>query len=85
MVNLKTILKIVAVILGIVLALAVIGMVITALQYIFWLSVLCLAAVVAIKLFKNSDAPQLESKTAPQTLKEAERSIEEYKRKYLSR
>lgn len=80
--NVKTILIIIAVVLGTVLALAAIGMIITALQYLFWLGVLCLAAVVAVKLFKKSDSPQLESKNHIKELKNAERSLEEYKRKY---
>lgn len=83
--NFKTLLKIIAVILGIVLAFAVIGMVMTALQYLFWISVLCLAAVVAVKLLKKSDAPQLESKDPVQALKDAEHSLEEYKRKYTAK
>jgi len=78
----KTILIIIAVVLGTVLALAAIGMIVTALQYLFWLGVLCLAAVAAIKLFKKSDSPQLESKSHIKELKNAERSLEEYKRKY---
>jgi membrane protein implicated in regulation of membrane protease activity len=81
--NLKTILTLIAVILGLILGFAVIGMVITALQYLFWLGVLCLAAVVTVKLLKKSNSAQLESKDNLKALKEAERSVEEYKRKYL--
>lgn len=83
--NLKSILKIIAIILGIVLALAVVGLVLTALQYIFWLGLLGLAVVVAVKLFGKSDVRQLESKGPLRTLKETERSLEEYKRKYLAK
>lgn len=83
--KLKTILTIIAVVLGIVLGLAVIGMVVTALQYLFWLGVLCLAAVVTVKLLKKSDSSQLESKGHVKALKDAEQNLEEYKRRYLTK
>ncbi len=83
--NVKTTLTIIAVILGIVLALAAIGMVVTALQYLFWLGVICLVAVGAVKLFGKSDVPRLESKGHTKELKNAERTLEEYKRKYLAK
>lgn len=87
--NVKTVLTVVAVILGILLAMSVVGMVITAVQYLFWLGVICLAVFVALKLFKKSEPPQLESKDPLNVLKNAEqnaaRSIEEYKRKYLAK
>lgn len=82
--NLKIILTAIAVILGAVIALSAIGMIMTLLQYLFWLGVLCLAAAVAIKLLKKSDSPRLESRPHVKELDNAERALEDYKRKYLS-
>jgi len=83
--NIKNILTIIAFILGAIVALSLVGMVITAIQYLFWLGVICIAAVVAIKLFKKTDAPQLESKSYVKELKSAERALEEYKRQTSSK
>lgn len=75
----------VAIILGTVIALAAIGMIMTAMQYLFWLGVICLVAVVAIKLSKKSAAPQLESRSDVRELENAGRTLAEYKRKYLAK
>jgi hypothetical protein len=82
---LKIILIAIAAVLGTFLALAAIGMIITALQYLFWLVVLCLAAVVAVKLLKQPGAKRLEGKEPINALKNAERTLEEYKRRYLEK
>ena len=81
--NLKIILIAIAAVLGTFLALAAIGMIITALQYLFWLSVLCLVVVGAVKLLKRPGAKRLEGKEPINALKNAERTLEEYKRRYL--
>jgi len=78
--NVKNILIIIAFILGAIAVLSLVGMVITAIQYLFWLGMICIAAVVAVKLFKRTDAPQLERKAYTQELKSAERALQEYKR-----
>jgi membrane protein implicated in regulation of membrane protease activity len=83
--NIKNILTVVALILGAIVALSLVGMVITALQYLFWLGVICIAAVVAVKLLKKTDAPQLESKSYMKELKSAERTLQEYKRQNPSK
>ena len=83
--NLKIILIAIAAVLGTFLALAAIGMIITALQYLFWLSVLCLVVVCAVKLLKRPGAKRLEGKEPINTLKNAERTLEEYKRRYLAK
>lgn len=82
--NLKTILVAVAVILCALVAFSLVGMIINALYYVFWLGVLALGAVAAYKLFaKSNDAPRLESKTPAGELEAAERALEKYKEKYL--
>jgi membrane protein implicated in regulation of membrane protease activity len=83
--NIKNILTIVAFILGAVVALSLVGMVITALQYLFWLGLIGIAAVVAVKLFRKTDDPQLESKSHTKELKSAERALAEYKRQTSSK
>jgi hypothetical protein len=83
--NLKIILIAIAAVLGAFLALAAIGMIITALQYLFWLSVLCLVVAGAVKLLKQPDAKRLEGKEPINTLKNVDRTLEEYKRRYLAK
>lgn len=83
--NIKNILTIIAFILGAIAVLSLVGMVITALQYLFWLGMICIAAVVAVKLFKRTDATPLESKIHTQELKSAERALQEYKRQTSSK
>jgi len=83
--NLKIILIAIAAVLGTFLALAAIGLIITALQYLFWLTVLCLVVVGAVKLLKQPGAKRLEGKEPINALKNAERTLEEYKRRYLAK
>ena len=83
--NIKKILTIIAFILGAIAVLSLVGMVITAIQYLFWLGVICIAAVVAVKLLKKTNEPQLESKSQLKELKSAERALQEYKRQTSSR
>jgi hypothetical protein len=83
--NLKIILIAIAAVLGAFLALAAIGMIITAVQYLFWLGVLCLVAVGAVKLLKKPGVKRLEGNKPINTLKNAERTLEEYKRRYLAK
>jgi hypothetical protein len=85
--NIKIILTTIAVVLGVVVAMAAIGMVITAVQYLFWLGLFCVAAFAAVKLFgkSDSDSSRLEGKDSLKELKSTDRTLEEYKRKYLSK
>ncbi len=83
--NIKTILIIVAVVLGAFFAFSVIGLIITVAQYVFWLGVIGIAGAVAVKLFRKSDSRQLENKTPVDQLENAGRTLEEYKQKYLSK
>ena len=82
--NLKIILIAVAVILCAVAALAVIGMIMNALYYVFWLGVLALGGAAAYKLFlKSNDRARLEGKSAVDELESADRALEKYKGKYV--
>ena len=65
---------------------AVIGIVYSALWYLFWLGVVVIGGAVGYKLLKKGgDQPKLEDKTpiAIADLKDADRALEEYKRKHL--
>ncbi len=83
--NIKTILVIIAVVLGAVVAFSLVGLMMTLAQYIFWLGVIGIAGYAAIKLFKKSNSPQLEAKSPVQELENAGRTLDEYKQKYLSK
>ena len=67
---------------------AVIGIVSSALWYLFLLGVVAIGGAVGYKLLKkDTEQPKLEDKT-PITIAEmqdADRALEEYKRKYLSK
>ena len=90
--TLKFVLMLVVIVLAVFLGLALIGVVISALQYLFWFGVIALAALVAVKLFKRAGTPRLEEGPAPRelhdapdTLQHADQVLAEYKRKYLSK
>ncbi len=82
----KIILTAIAVILGLFLAFAAIGMIVTAVKYLFWLGVILLAGTIAVKLLRKSDAPQLEAKNShANELKTTQRTLNEYKRRELTK
>lgn len=81
----KIILVAVAVFLAAMLAFSVIGIIYSALWYLFLLGVAVVGGFVGYKFLKKTAAPQLEDKQ-PVSIKEmddAARTLEEYKRKYL--
>jgi len=82
----KIILVAIALVLVAMLAFSVIGIVYSALWYLFLLGVVAIGGAVGYKfLVKEKQSPQLEDKT-PITIaemKNAERTLEEYKQKYL--
>ena len=89
----KFLLMLVVMVLAVFLGLALIGVVISALQYLFWFGVIALAALVAVKLFRPAFKPRLEGRPAaphelhdaPDTLQHADQVLAEYKRKYQSK
>ena len=85
---LKLILVAVGLIVATMLAFSVIGIVYSALWYLFLLGIVAVGAAVGYKLLvKDKELSQLENKTpiAVAELKNADRALEEYKRKYLSK
>lgn len=66
---------------------SLIGIVYSILWYLFWIGVIAIAGTVTYKLLKKPDAAQLENKEpiAISELQNADRALEEYKRKYLSK
>ena len=77
----KTILTLIAVIVGALAVLAVIGFIYSALGYVLILGVLCLGAYIAFKLFAKSDTPQLSAPDPKRELERVQRLLDEYKRK----
>ena len=82
----KIILAAIGLILVVMLAFSVIGIIYSALWYLFLLGILAIGGAVGYKLLvKDKESPKLEDKT-PITIaemKNADRALEEYKRKYL--
>ncbi len=66
--------------------LSVIGIIYGALWYLFWIGVLALGGAVGYKFLKKAETKQIEEKQpiGISELKNADKTLEEYKRKYLS-
>jgi uncharacterized membrane-anchored protein YhcB (DUF1043 family) len=78
--KIKTILILIAVVLGALGLLAVIGLVYSMLQFLMLIAVLGLAGYVGFRLFTNKSPRELGS-AAETHLQKVERTLEEYKRK----
>jgi hypothetical protein len=84
----KLILIAVGLILATMLAFSVIGIIYSAMWYLFLLGVVAIGGAVGYKLLKKeAEQPQLEDKmpVVIADMKNADRTLEEYKRKYLSK
>jgi predicted tellurium resistance membrane protein TerC len=79
--KIKLILITIAVVLGSLGLLAVIGLVSSLIQSLFWIGVLCLAGYVGVKLLVKDKPHETDSLNVPHTLKQVERTLEEYRRK----
>ena len=82
----RIILVAVAIIIAAILAFSVIGIVYSALWYLFLLGIVAVSGAIGYKLLvKEKESPQLADKTPPtiSEMKNADRTLEEYKRKYL--
>jgi len=82
----KIILIAVGLIIAAILAFSIIGIVYSALWYLFLLGIVAVGGAVGYKfLVKDKESPQLEDKTTVTIaeMKNADRALEEYKRKYL--
>lgn len=78
---LKTILTLIAVILGALVVLAAIGLIYNLLGYILILGVVCLAGYVAFRMLGKSDEKQLTAPDPKKQLEKVQRLLDEYKRK----
>ena len=84
--NIKNAFIVIAVVVGAIAAFSLIAMVVTALQYVFWLGIVGLAGAAAYKSFKKTNSPQrLENKTSVNELESVDYTLEKYKQKYLSK
>lgn len=84
----KLILVVIGLYLLLTLGLAVIGIISSALWYLFWIGVIAIGGTVGYKMLKKErEQPRLEDKTpiAVAEMNNADRALEEYKRKHLSR
>lgn len=82
----KIILIGVGIFIAVMLGFTLVGIVYSALWYLFWIGVIAIAGTVGYKLLKKPQTAQIENKE-PITiseLKNADKTLEEYKRKYLS-
>ena len=82
----KIILIVIGLYLVVMLGLSVIGIVYSALWYLFLIGLIAAAGTVGYKLLTKSEPKQLEEREpiAISELRNADRTLEEYKRKYLS-
>jgi 4-hydroxybenzoate polyprenyltransferase len=79
--TLKTILTLIAIILGALAVLAAIGFIYSLLGYILILGVVCLSGYIAFRLFSKSDEKQIAAPDPKKELKKVQRLLDEYKRK----
>lgn len=82
----KIILIGIGIFIAVMLGFTLIGIISTALWYLFWIGVIAIAGTVGYKMLKKSQTAQIENKEpiAISELKNADKTLEEYKRKYLS-
>ena len=79
--KLKTVLTLVAIILGALVALAAIGLIYTLLGYILILSIVCLGGYMAFRYLTRSDTKQISPPDPKKQLQKVQRLLDEYKRK----
>lgn len=82
----KIILIAVGIFIAVMLGFTLIGIVYSALWYLFWIGVIAIAGTITYKLLKKPETAQIENREpiAISELKNADKTLEEYKRKYLS-
>ena len=79
--KLKTILTLIAIILGALAVLAAIGLIYNLLGYLLILGVVCLGAYVAFRFLTKSESKQISSPDPKKELERVQRLLDEYKRK----
>ena len=79
--KIKLILITIAVILGALGLLALVGLISSLIQSLFWIGLFVLGGYVGVKLLVRDKPHETESLNAPHALKQVERTLEEYRRK----
>lgn len=80
--TIKTILTLIAVILGLLVLLAAIGFVYSLLGYVLMLSIVCLGGYIAFRWLRKSDDKQIAATADPKKeLEKVQRLLDDYKRK----
>jgi hypothetical protein len=79
--KLKTILTLIAIILGGLVALAAIGLIYNLLGYLLILSLICLGGYIAFRFLTKPDAKQVSAPDPKKELQKVQRLLDEYKRK----
>lgn len=82
----KIILLAVGIFIAVMLGFTLVGIIYSALWYLFWIGIIAVAGTVGYKLLKKPQTAQIENKEpiSISELKNADKTLEEYKRKYLS-
>ncbi len=83
----KIILIAIGIFIAVMLGSSLIGIIYGALWYLFWIGVIAIAGTVGYKLLKKPETPQIENREpiAISELQNADKTLEEYKSKYLSK
>ena len=79
--KIKTILILIAIILGGLVVLGTIGLVYSLLQYVLLFGVLCLGGYIGVRLLTNKSPREFDSSGPERQLRKAERTLAKYKRK----
>ena len=79
--KIKTILILIAIIIGALAVLATIGFIYSALGYLLLFGILCLAGYIGVRLLSGKSTREIESSGPERQLQNVERTLEEYKRK----
>ena len=79
--KLKTILTLIAIILGALVVLATIGFIYSFLGYLLILGVVCLGGYIAFRFLTKSDSTQISAPDPKKELERVQRLLDEYKRK----
>ena len=82
----KIILIAIGIFIAVMFGLSLIGIIYSALWYLFWIGAIALAGTVGYKMLKKPETKQIENREpiGISELKNADRALEEYKNKYLS-
>ncbi len=82
----KIVLIAIGIFIAVMLGFSLIGIIYSALWYLFWIGVIALAGTVGYKLLKKPETAQIKNREpiAISELKNADKTLEEYKSKYLS-